>query len=84
MSEEKTYTEKEMISLINAAKERQETLEALECARIIMNETKQYPRFINRINYIISSIEGVSVQAPPVKPVEVEKKEPVEAPKKTK
>jgi hypothetical protein len=59
---EKTFTKEEIVAIITAAKERQETLEALECARIVMTNTNQYPRFINRINHIIGSIEGVAPQ----------------------
>jgi hypothetical protein len=56
--EDKTYTQEEVNAMVIALRERQETLEALECARIMMVETKQYPRFIARIDHIIRSIEG--------------------------
>jgi hypothetical protein len=56
--DEKTYTEKEVEGIVNTMRDRIETLEALDCARVIMIETKQYPRFINRIDYIIKSIVG--------------------------
>lgn len=58
MLDEKTYTEKEVEGIVNTMRDRIETLEALDCARVIMIETKQYPRFINRIDYIIKSIVG--------------------------
>lgn len=64
MTDEKTYTHSEMSGIMAAARERQETLEALECARITMVNTNQYPRFITRIDYIIRSIEGVVQQTP--------------------
>jgi hypothetical protein len=70
MVDERTYTQEEVEELAAALHERQETLEALECARFIMIETKQYPRFIARINYLIASIEGAQkeevkvIQAP--------------------
>jgi hypothetical protein len=73
---EKTYTQKEVEELANILKERQETLEALECARIVMTETHQYPRFINRINHIMRSIEGA-----PEEVIEQPVKEIVEKPK---
>jgi len=60
--EDKNYTQDEVNVMLIEARERQETLEALECARIIMQETKQYPRFIARIDYIIRSIEGAPVK----------------------
>jgi hypothetical protein len=60
MEESRMYTQKEMEELAVALKERQETLEALECARIVMTETRQYPRFITRIDHLIRSIEGVA------------------------
>jgi hypothetical protein len=43
-----------------------------------MIETKQYPRFINRIDYIIRSIVGDQPQQEVVEP----KKEPPTPPKK--
>lgn len=58
--DDRTYTQKEVEILAAQLKERQETLEALECARIVMIEQKQYPRFIARINHLIMSIEGVT------------------------
>jgi hypothetical protein len=58
MVNEKVYTEQEVENIVNTMKDRVETLEALDCARTIMIETKQYPRFINRIDYIIKSIIG--------------------------
>jgi len=58
MVDDRTYTQVEVEELAVALKERQETLEALECARILMVEMKQYPRFIARIDHIIRSIEG--------------------------
>jgi hypothetical protein len=74
MVEEKTYTQKEVNEMVVAVRERQETLEALECARIVMTETRQYPRFIARINHIIASVEGAPAkEQEPV--VETEKKE---------
>ena len=60
MEDDRTYTQKEVEILAAQLRERQETLEALECAKIIMIETKQYPRFIARINHLIMSIEGVA------------------------
>lgn len=65
---EKTYTEQDINNILNVMKERQETLEALECAYIIMTETKQYPRFINRINHLIKSVEGNTNQQVEEKP----------------
>ena len=70
MEEERTYTQKEVEELAAALRERQETLESLECARIIMIETKQYPRFIARINHIIASIEGAQQEEEPVKVIQ--------------
>lgn len=75
--EEKMYSQKEMEALAVALKERQETLEALECARIIMTETRQYPRFIARIDHLIRSIEGV------VQEKKDEAQEPVKEPVKS-
>jgi len=71
---EKTYTQEEVETLAVALKERQETLEALECARIVMTETRQYPRFIARLDFLIRSIEGSTEE-------KVEKVEPKEQPK---
>jgi hypothetical protein len=76
MEESRMYTQKEMEELAVALKERQETLEALECARIVMTETRQYPRFITRIDHLIRSIEGV------VQEKKEEVKEPVKEPVK--
>jgi hypothetical protein len=75
MVEEKTYTLKEVNEIASALRERQETLEALECARFIMIETKQYPRFIARITHIITSIEGA-----PEEEVSKEKVKVIQAP----
>jgi hypothetical protein len=85
MVEEKTYSQKEVNEMVIAVRERQETLEALECARIVMTETRQYPRFIARINHIIASVEGAPakeqeevkvIQAPHLaEPEKVEKDE---------
>lgn len=76
MEESRMYTQKEMEELAVALKERQETLEALECARIVMTETRQYPRFITRIDHLIRSIEGVAQEK------KEEVKEPVKEPVK--
>ena len=59
---EKTYTQSEVEILASALRDRQETLEALECARIVMVETRQYPRFIARLDFLIRSIEGSATQ----------------------
>jgi hypothetical protein len=59
---EKTYTQSEVELLASALRDRQETLEALECARIVMVETRQYPRFIARLDFLIRSIEGSATQ----------------------
>jgi hypothetical protein len=59
---EKTYTQSEVELLASALRDRQETLEALECARIVMTETRQYPRFIARLDFLIRSIEGSATQ----------------------
>lgn len=72
--EDRTYTQKEVQELAVALKERQETLEALECARIVMAETRQYPRFIVRLDHLIKSIEGVT-QEEVVEPVETKPEE---------
>jgi hypothetical protein len=68
---EKTYTQSEVEVLASALRDSQETLEALECARIVMSETRQYPRFIARLDYLIRSIEGSATEEEEV----VEKKE---------
>lgn len=80
--EDRTYTQEEVEILAAQLRERQETLEALECARIIMVETKQYPRFIARIDHIIKSIEGIKeddkvkvIQAPHVDDVKKPEKD---------
>jgi hypothetical protein len=75
MEESRMYTQKEMEELAVALKERQETLEALECARIVMTETRQYPRFITRIDHLIRSIEGA-----PAPETKEEVKEPIKEP----
>jgi hypothetical protein len=57
---DKTYTQQEVEVLVKTLGERQELLESLECACFIMTETKQYPRFINRLNILMKSIQGIS------------------------
>jgi len=71
--ENKTYTQEEVEKLAVALKERQETLEALECARIVMTETRQYPRFIARLDFLIRSIEGAAGQEEVAEPKEIPK-----------
>jgi hypothetical protein len=75
MSENKTYTTEEVSAMLSAQRDRQETIEALECARMIMIDQKQYPRFIQRIDHILRSIDGAPT---PTHPVKVE--EPAETP----
>lgn len=72
---EKTYTQKDVDDLVVSLRERQETLEALECARNLMIETKQYHRFISRITHIMRSIEGFS--SAPVEKEQIDKNKEV-------
>jgi hypothetical protein len=81
--ENDTYSLEEVENIVEHMRARQETLEALECAIIIMNETKQYPRFINRLKFMLSQVQGIVQEEKESHPVDKDLKDEIKVPEKT-